>query len=444
MIINRNNIAVGFISLGCDKNRVDLEKMIALIKNAGYKIETDERKANVIIINTCSFILSAREESIENILLTAKLKKGCLSKIIVTGCLNHMNYTDLEESLPEVDAFVKVSDNDNIVSIIDKLFSSDEKANDVCNVDELRVLTTPNHYAYLKISEGCDNYCTYCKIPYIRGRYYSYSLNSILNEANYLVSKGVKEIILVAQDVTKYGQDFNDGTNLVSLIKKLSVIENLEKIRLLYCYPELITDELIQEIKNNPKVCKYIDIPLQHISDNILKRMNRKSNKSSIELIISKLKKNIPNISIRTTFIIGFPGETEEDFNEVLDFVSKYKLNNVGFFAYSKEEGTPAFSFENHIDENIVENRISKLAEVQFNNVIERNKNMINKHLNVVVDKIVGSKAICRSEFECPEIDGVVIIKNSESLNIGDTFKIIVNDFNKYDLEGEIYEKLTK
>lgn len=443
MILNRKDVAVGFISLGCDKNRVDLEKMIALIKNAGYKIETDERKANIIIINTCSFILSAREESIENILLTAELKKGCLNKIIVTGCLNHMNYSDLEESLPEVDAFVKVSDNANIVSIIDNLIGVCDESKCLCD-GCLRILSTPPHYAYLKISEGCDNFCTYCKIPYIRGRYYSYSLDSILNEANYLVNNGVKEIILVAQDVTKYGLDFKDGTNLVTLIQRLSDIPGLEKIRLLYCYPELITDELIHEIKINPKVCKYIDIPLQHISNNILKKMNRRSNKESIELIINKLKQNIPNIAIRTTFIIGFPGETEKEFEEVLSFITNHKLNNVGFFAYSKEEGTPAYSFNDQVEESVANERINKLAIAQFNNVIEHNQSMINKVLDVVVDNVIGSKVICRSEFECPEIDGVIILKNTGKINIGENLKVIIKNYNKYDLEGEIYEKLTK
>lgn len=443
MINHRKNYSIGFISLGCDKNRVDLEKMIALIKDSGYLIESNEKKADVIIINTCSFIQPAREESIENILQISQFKETNLKKLIVTGCLNHMNYVDLEESLPEVDSFVRVEDNVKIVEIIDKLLNIQDK-NLTCLNRYSRILTTPSHYAYLKISEGCDNFCTYCKIPYIRGRYHSYSLDDIFNEAELLVSNGVSELILVAQDVTKYGLDFNNGTTIVSLIKKLSSIERLKKIRLLYCYPELITDELIQEIKNNNKVCKYIDIPMQHISDSILKKMNRKGSKTEIVNKIEKIKNIIPNIAIRSTFIVGFPGETNADFSQLCEFVEKYKLNNVGFFAYSREEGTAAFNFDDQLDERVKEERIEKLASIQFNNVKKHNHDMIGKVLEVVVDDITNSRAICRSEFECPEIDGVIFIKNANNLKIGNYYKVIITNSKNYDLEGEIYEKFTK
>ena len=305
---------VGFISLGCDKNRVDLEKMIFNIKKAGFEITNNDADANIIIINTCSFILPAREESIDAILLTGAMKqKGELEKIIVTGCINEMQYTDLQESLPEVDAFVNIKDNANIVSTIYELYDCEYK--NVLDFDiHHRSISTPKHYAYLKISDGCDNFCSYCKIPYIRGRYKSEKLEDLMIEANNLVNNGAKEIILVAQDVTKYGIDFKDGTSLVTLIRELSKIDKLKWIRLLYCYPESITDDLIDEVATNPKVCKYLDIPLQHVSTSILKQMNRRNTYDKITNLITKLRNSVPDIALRSTFILGFPGETDEDF----------------------------------------------------------------------------------------------------------------------------------
>ena len=445
MINDRTKYKIGFISLGCDKNRVDLEKIIAKLKNSGYQITNNENDADVIIINTCSFIQVAREESIDNILRTANLKSNNLKKIVVTGCLNEMNYSDLCESLPEVDKFVRVNENKDIVDIIDKLLDiTSTKELSICS-NSKRILTTPMHYAYLKIADGCNNFCTYCTIPYIRGRYKSVSLQEILNEANVLVTQGVSELILVAQDVTKYGSDFNDGTTIVSLIKELSKISNLKRIRLLYCYPENITDELINEIATNNKVCKYIDIPLQHISNTILKKMNRKGTKEQIIEKITKLRLAVPNIAIRTTFILGFPNETEDDFNELIEFVKSFKLNNVGFFKYSREEGTPAYNFENQIPENVKDKRLKEIAKIQFDIVKEINNSFVGKKLNVVVDSINDNYAICRSEYQCPEVDGIIIVKNNHNLSIGSYQNVKINKTNKYDLEGEIlWKKISK
>ena len=337
------NKKVGFISLGCDKNRVDLENMIFQIKSAGFEIVNKPKEANIILINTCAFLESARRESIENILEMSQYKSNKLEKLIVTGCINELNYEDLQSSLPEVDAFVNIKDNDKIVQIICDLYKTN------LNVKNLhgRVITTPNHYAYLKISEGCNNFCTYCLIPYIRGRYKSIPIDILVNETKNLANQGVKEIILVAQDITKYGIDIYGKKSLVKLIREISKINKIEWIRLLYCYPEEVDDDLILEIKNNDKVVKYLDIPLQHISNKILKAMNRRSTKEDIEQLFNKLKKNIPNIVLRTTFILGFPGETDQDFNEILDFIKIHKINNVGFFKYSREEGTVAYNLSN-------------------------------------------------------------------------------------------------
>ena len=336
---------IGYISLGCDKNRVDLEKIITTLTNVGFKTETDPSKANIIIINTCSFIESARKESINTILEMANLKQYNCEKIIVTGCLNEMNYQDLESSLPEVDTFVKVADNNNIVKTIFDLYNVEYGNNYNHNTLD-RIISTPNHFAYLKISEGCNNFCTYCTIPYIRGRFKSTPIEELVAEATYLANKGVTELILVGQDVTKYGYDLYNEYSLSKLINELSKIDKIKWIRLLYCYPELVTNELINTIKTNNKVVKYIDIPLQHINNQILKKMNRRATKEQIIETITKLKNEIPEISIRSTFIVGFPGETKKQFKEILQFLKDYKLNNVGFFAYSREVGTIAYKMK--------------------------------------------------------------------------------------------------
>ena len=416
---------IGFISLGCDKNRVDLEKMIYNIKTAGFEITTDLNSANVVIINTCAFIEPARIESIDTILETASVKGQILEKIIVTGCINEMQYSDLAESLPEVDAFVNIKDNDKIVSVIASLYNTKV----TCEYSKFgRSLTTQNHYAYLKVSDGCNNFCSYCKIPYIRGRYKSEKLEDIMEEAKILVNNGATEIILVAQDLTKYGTDFNDGTTLVTLIQELSKLQNLKWIRLLYCYPESITDELIAEIKNNDKVCKYIDIPLQHVDSTILKAMNRRNNYEKIINVITKLRNNIPGIAIRSTFILGFPGETNKEFKTLLKFIEEYKLNQVGFFEYSKEEGTRAYDFENQVSKSVKIKRLKTVSDAQYRVVMELNSAMVGKVLEVVVDGFDSDYAVCRSQYNNPETDTV----------IGQYYKVKIINYVDYDLEGEI------
>jgi ribosomal protein S12 methylthiotransferase len=427
---------VGFISLGCDKNRVDLEKIIYSFKSAGFEITPIYEEANIIIINTCSFILDARKESINTILETAPLKSLNLEKLIVTGCLNNMGYGDLASSLPEVDLFVNIEDNEHIVELVCELYGVKYPLSTISKGLN-RTLTTPNHYAYLKIADGCDNFCTYCTIPYIRGRFKSESLEDVVNNAKSLVALGVKEIILVAQDVTKYGYDIYGKPNLVKLLQELEKIRDLKWIRLLYCYPDLIDDKLIKEMARNKKVCHYIDIPLQHVADPVLKKMNRRTNNAQINDIIDKLRFTIPDISIRTTFILGFPGETEEDFNTLCQFVTDKKLDNVGFFKYSKEEGTPASKMPNQIPQKIKADRLKKLSNIQYSIVKEKHDNQIGQVVECVVDEIVGKWAICHSEQLCPTVDSVIYIPN-ENVEIGKIYKVKIINTRKYDYIGEI------
>jgi len=429
---------IGFISLGCDKNRVDLEKMIFAFRNAGFNIVNSFDEANIILINTCAFILDARKESINTILETIPLKQLNLEKIVVTGCLNNMKYTDLSESMPEVDAFVSLKDNEHIVEIVAGLYGVKLKGLSQEVKGAERVLTTPKHYAYLKIADGCDNFCTYCTIPYIRGRFKSEPLEKMVAEATDLVKHGTREIILVAQDVTKYGADLYGKPQLVELIRALSKIDGLELIRLLYCYPDLISDELIAEIASNPKVAKYIDIPLQHVSNNILKRMNRRVDKSKICEIIEKLRQACPGIAIRSTFILGFPGETDEDFKELCEFTKKYKLDDVGFFKYSKEEGTPASKMPNQVPAKIKTQRLKEISNIQFENVVEKNKSLVGKKFRCVLDYIQDGIGYFRNEYLCPSVDPVIVVETDQPLKVGQCYDVKIIGYKKYDLIGEM------
>lgn len=425
---------VGFISLGCDKNRVDLEDMIFNIQNAGFEIVNNPANANIIIVNTCAFLESSRLETIENILEMSEYKNQNLEKLIVTGCLNELNYSDLSSSLPEVDIFVNIKDNDKIVSKIFSLYSEIESSEHIVG----RVLTTPNHYAYIKIAEGCNNFCSYCLIPFIRGRYRSRAMEDIIAEANDLANKGVKELIIVAQDVTKYGIDIYNKKCLHQLLAKLSEIENIRWIRLLYCYPEEIDEDLISEIKNNDKIIKYLDIPLQHISNGILKSMNRKSTKEGIYQLFSKLKNEIPSIVLRTTFILGFPGETDNDINEIAEFLKIFRLDNVGFFKYSREEGTRSYNFENQIDEETKEKRLEYLSQIQFEIQQSVHSKLCDQVLDVVIDDVYDYYSIGRYYGQCPQIDSYIAI--NKRLTIGNFYKVKITEINDYDLIGEIYE----
>lgn len=426
---------IGFISLGCDKNRVDLEKVIANFRHNGFVIAPVDQ-ANVVIINTCSFIEDARRESIESILDTSLLKYVNVEKIIVTGCINNMNYTDLSTSLPEVDAWVKPENNADIIPILASLYDvKDIPTQYTCDTD--RFLSTPSHYAYLKIAEGCNNFCSYCTIPYIRGRFRSTPIEDLMIEAQKLVDGGVSELILVAQDVTKYGEDLYGKPSIVKLIQGLSTIQKLQKIRLLYCYPDLISQELIDEMAVNPKVAKYIDIPLQHVDDTVLKAMNRRTNNAQICDIINRLRQAIPDIKIRTTFIIGFPGETEESFKNLCNFVEKFKLDYVGFFKYSREEGTRAYNMPNQVPASIKSKRLKVLSSIQYDIVSEKNTALIGKTLECVVDEIQDKYAICRPD-NCPDVDNVVFVKTNDKIGIGHTYNVVITKTKKYDLIGEI------
>ena len=428
---------IGFVSLGCDKNRVDLEHIMALLKDYGFNFTNDAKSADIIIINTCAFIESARVESIDTILEMLELKKDTNKKIIVTGCLPDYKFEEIKQAIPEVDRYVNVCDNDKIIDIISNLFQADK---DKLRANQSRILTTPNHYSYLKISEGCNNFCAYCTIPYIRGRFKSTPIENLVDEAKELVKKGVKEIILVGQDVTRYGIDLYKKHSLVALIKELSKIKALEQIRLLYCYPEEIDDELIDEIANNDKVCKYIDMPLQHVNNQILKKMNRRNTKEQTISLIEKLREKIPDIAIRTTFIIGLPGENRKRFKELKEFVATYALDHVGFFIYSREEGTRASTFSHQVPNFIKRMRLKNIAKLQREVVTEKNLEKIDKIYDVVVDSIQEGVAVCRSQYQCPDVDNVIYLKNP-NLVVGNRYKVkITSIVDWYDLEGEIYE----
>lgn len=433
------NKKIALITLGCDKNRVDAENMLYFLKQFGFNFTDDPKNAEIVIVNTCAFLKASREESIDTIL---EIKSTCkkLEKLIVTGCLSEKNYEELKQDLTEADLILPLKENKFIVKHILNLYNVDVNFTPTfCNLN--RVISTPKNYAYLKIADGCNNFCSYCLIPFIRGRFKSVPIEKLVSEAQELVNNGATEIILIAQDVTKYGYDLYKEYKLVELIKKLSEIENLKWIRLLYCYPELISDELINEIDNNPKVCKYIDIPLQHISDKILKAMNRKGDKSKILSIIEKLRNTKNYISIRSTFIVGFPGETIKDFNEIKKFLTEYKLNNVGFFAFSREEGTKAYKLKHQIPNFIKNIRVKKLQKIQKNVIINNNKNLLGKTLLCVCEDVNDDVVTLRSEYNSPVIDTLIYAKNNNKTNVGDYVKVQIINTNDIDLIGEIIDE---
>ena len=442
------SLLVGVISLGCDKNRVDSEIMLTYLANAGYKFTSDPSNADILIVNTCGFISKARTESMDAINEMSEYRKDPNSRckrLIVTGCMPQKWSSEMREDFPEVDIFLGIDQYPDIVKIIETSFEKNKRIVKVGGTNTIpyiknRMVTTPMHYAYLKIADGCDNYCTFCTIPFIRGRYRSRSLEDIYDEAIDLVDAGARELIIVAQDISRYGMDKSGKPELVKLIKKLSTIDGLKWIRLLYCYPEMLTDELLDEIVNNPKVCKYIDIPLQHIADNVLKKMNRHTNKADIIKIIEKLQKQPTFIAVRTTFMVGFPGETEENFNELCEFVQKYKLMNVGFFTYSREEGTAAAILADQIDEQVKKKRILKLIKIQKKVVAEVNKSFIGKTLDVVYEGIDYDRQLFfgRSVYHTPEADALVLFKSKIPVDIGKIYKVKITKVKGYDLQGEV------
>ena len=440
---------VGMVSLGCDKNRVDSELILGSI-NKFYEITNNPKDAEIIIINTCGFIESAKQESIDTILEMAEYKKTHKCKMIIaTGCLTQRYGDELLELIPEIDILMGVNDYMKLHKLIVDFIKTEQRVSSTTYKDEgvnegERVLTTNSHTAYLRIAEGCNNFCTYCIIPKIRGKFRSRSKESILAEANSLVNQGVKEIILIAQDLTNYGEDLYGKNQLHVLVNELSEIEGLEWIRLLYCYPEEITDELIEVIANNPKVMKYLDLPIQHISNNILKMMARKTNKETIIDKIDLLREKVPGITLRTSLIVGFPGETEEDFNELCSFLKDYKLDNVGVFTYSQEEGTAAAKLPNQIDEDVKIERKETLMNIQRGIVRDLNKLKIGNIYDTIIDGSTGEYYIGRNYEMAPEIDGLIYVTKKKTLKKGDIIKVKITNVMEYDLVGDVWDESSK
>ncbi len=417
---------VGFVSLGCDKNRVDTEKIITtLSRHREFSFTASKEDADIIVINTCSFLQSSRDESSETIYEMAEMKKkGHLEKLIVVGCLPLLDLQEAQTKFKNVDKFVLPKDYENIDKIIFELYG---KRNTKKQPVLSRKLTTPLHYAYLKIADGCNNRCAFCKIPFIKGKYKSYLIKDLVDEAQQLVSCGVREIILVAQDVTRFGQDTKES--LITLIRKLSKIKKLVWIRLLYCYPDMVSDELIMEIKNNPKILHYIDIPFQHISNHILSGMRRRTTKRDIVELINKLRRQIPDIKIRSTFMVGFPGETKRDFRELCYFLKIFKLDNVGFFKYSREEGTASYNMNFQVDEKIKDERLEKIQKLQEKIITKKNKKLFKKTFKVIVDKKEGEYYIGRTYFSAPDIDFEVAFSSENNIKIGSFVDVKIKDF---------------
>ena len=439
---------VGFISLGCSKNLVDTEIAIGIFKNKKYNIVNNPKDADVIVINTCGFIESAKEEAINTILEMAEYKNKRCKYLIAMGCLVERYKKELEKSLPEVDLFIKFSEYNKFEEKIDELIKKveEEDEKDFNRLENYinKTITTGTKTAYLRIAEGCSNRCTYCAIPYIRGPFVSRKFEEIIDEAKDLALKGYEEIIVIAQDTTKYGIDLYGKTRLAELLKEISKIKGIKWIRFLYAYPETITNELIKEVKENNKICKYFDIPLQHISSQVLKRMNRKSDENSIRELLEKIKKEIPDVILRTSLIVGFPGETEKDFEKLYNFVKETRFDKLGVFTYSKEDGTPAEKLPNQIHGNTKKARYNKIMKLQQKIAEENLKQKIGNRYEVLVEnKTFDNKYwIGRTKMDVPEMDGVVYIENNKAENLLNSFiwcKIV--DVNGYDLMGKIVEK---
>lgn len=440
-----NGYKVGMISLGCPKNQVDGEALLAKLAQAGYQIVNEIENSDVIIVNTCGFIEDAKREAIDTILEVAQYKEaGLISAIVVTGCLAERYQDEILKEMPEVDAVIGIGANSDIVKVCDKALCGIKTSNfpNKCYLplDGERMLSTPPHWAYLKIAEGCDNRCAYCAIPGIRGDFRSRTIESVVDEAKSLVNRGVKEIILVAQDTTKYGQDLYGEYSLDKLLKELVKIDGLEWIRLFYCYPQRITDSLIDVIANEDKVCKYIDIPLQHSDATVLKNMNRVGDGNDYRVLLNKMREAIPGLALRTTFMVGFPGETDEQFENLCEFVKDIKFDKMGCFTFSPEEDTPAFDMENQIDEDVKKRRQEVLMNAQFFITEASNKGRVGNVYKVIVDSFADGKYTGRSYMDSPEIDSGIIFTSNKELNIGDFVDVKITDFDGYDLIGEHYE----
>ena len=441
-----------FISLGCDKNLVDSEHMLASLSGGGYEICDDEHEADVIVINTCCFIQDACQESIDNILAMAELKKeGTLKALIVTGCLGERYSDQIRTEVPEVDAVLGTNSYDSLPDVIEQVYAGENPVvkkplTGIPDHSKGRIVTTGGHYEYLKIAEGCDKRCTYCIIPYIRGSYRSVSMEELVREAEELAEAGVKELNLVAQETTVYGTDLYGGKSLHILLRKLSAIPALRRIRILYCYPEEIYPELVEVIKNEPKICHYLDLPIQHCNDEILKKMGRRTSKKDLEDIISMLRKEIPDICLRTTLITGFPGETEEQHEELLSFVKECRFERLGVFPYSQEDGTPAAEFDGQVDEEVKQRRLSELMEAQQRITEDAGKACVGSMLEVFVEGYIpeDDTYVGRTYRDAPDVDGYIFISSDHTLQSGDMINCRVTGSFEYDLTGEALDEFTE
>ncbi|MBS4994715.1 MAG: 30S ribosomal protein S12 methylthiotransferase RimO [Roseburia sp.] len=437
-----------FISLGCDKNLVDSEVMLGMLTGKGYEITDDENEADVVVVNTCCFIGDAKEESIHNILEMAELRKaGDIKALIVTGCLAQRYKEEVQTEIPEVDAIIGTTAIDAIVETLEDVLAGQghnhiEDINRTPVYDKSRIVTTGGHYAYLKIAEGCDKRCSYCIIPKVRGNYRSIPMESLLAEARKLVEFGAKELILVAQETTLYGNDLYGEKSLPRLLHELCKIDGLYWIRILYCYPEEITDELIETIRTEEKVCHYLDIPIQHASDNILKRMGRRTNQAELRDMIARLRERIPDICLRTTLITGFPGETQEDHEELMAFVDEMEFDRLGVFTYSAEEDTPAAEFEDQIEEEIKKDRQAEIMELQQEIAFEKAENAVGRTVLAMIEgRLPDENAYAaRTYMDAPNVDGLVFVQTSRELMTGDFVKVKITGSYEYDLIGEIVE----
>lgn len=441
-----------FISLGCDKNLVDTEVMLGILAANGHQMTDDETQADIVVVNTCCFIHDAKEESIQSILEMAELKKGGrLKALIVTGCLAQRYQSEILEEIPEVDAVLGTTSYEEIGKVIEGILSESpmergdakltmKDIDYLPEVDTRRLVTTGGHFAYLKIAEGCDKHCTYCIIPKIRGNFRSVPMEHLIEEAEQLAEEGVKELILVAQETTLYGVDIYGEKKLPELLRRLSAISGLRWIRILYCYPEEITEELIQVIKEEPKVCHYLDLPIQHANDEILKRMGRRTSKQQLKDIIGRLREEIPDITLRTTLITGFPGETQEQHEELLDFVDEMEFDRLGVFTYSPEEDTPAAQMPEQIQEDVKAERQAELMELQQDIVFEQAEEMIGREMLVMIEgKVADENAyVGRTYRDAPNVDGLIFVNTDEELMSGDFAKVKVIGATEYDLIGEL------
>ena len=435
-----------FISLGCDKNLVDSEVMLGLLDKKGYLIVDSEEDADIIVVNTCCFIHDAKVESIQTILEMAEYKKeGKLKALIVTGCLAQRYQQEIIDEIPEVDAVLGTTSYDHIVEAVEEALAGNghvvlEDVDALPDVKEKRLVTTGGHYAYMKIAEGCDKHCTYCIIPKLRGNYRSVPMEKLLAEAKALADQGVKELILVAQETTVYGKDLYGEKSLHKLLRELCKISKIQWIRILYCYPEEIYDELIQTIKEENKVCHYLDLPIQHASDAVLKRMGRKTSKAQLVEIIEKLRKEIPDISLRTTLITGFPGETQEQHEELKDFVDEMEFDRLGVFTYSPEEDTPAATMTEQIPEEVKEDRQAELMELQQEIAFDLAEDMVGREVLVMIEgKVADENAyVGRTYKDAPNVDGLIFINTDEELMSGDFARVRVTGALEYDLIGEL------